>query len=175
MPRSLAGIPRCRPRRRGGPGTGLTPAPALALAVLLWLLAAVAAAEGLPVRELAIADRILTVEIAATPEAMSRGLMFREHLPDGHGMLFVWPGDQVVGMWMQNTLIPLSVAFIDSDYRIRNIAHMEPHSRDVHASDGPVRYALEVNRGWFQRHGVAPGMRIAGLGTLLDQPDARID
>ena len=175
MPRSPAGTFLCRSRRPGGAGVGLTPTPGLALAALLWLLAATAAAEGLPVRELPIADRILTVEIAATPEAMSRGLMFREHLPDGHGMLFVWPGDQVVGMWMQNTLIPLSVAFVDGDYRIRNIAHMEPHSRDVHTSEGRVRYALEVNRGWFERHGITPGMRIDGLGAVLETPDGRID
>ncbi|MBS0002692.1 MAG: DUF192 domain-containing protein [Thioalkalivibrio sp.] len=175
MPRSLAGTFLCRSRRPRGAGKGLTPTPALALAALLWLLAATAAAQGLPVRELPIADRILTVEIAATPEAMSRGLMFREHLPDGHGMLFVWPGDQVVGMWMQNTLIPLSVAFVDGDYRIRNIAHMEPHARDVHTSEGPVRYALEVNRGWFERHDIAPGMRIDGLEAVLETPDGRID
>ncbi|TVP83871.1 MAG: DUF192 domain-containing protein [Thioalkalivibrio sp.] len=171
----MAGAPRYRPRRPGRAGRGLALIPALGLATLLWLLAAAAAAETLPVRELPIADRTLTVEIADTPEAMARGLMFREYLPEDHGMLFVWPGDQAVGMWMKNTLIPLSVAFIDREYRIRNIARMEPRSLRVHASEGPVRYALEVNRGWFERHGVAPGMRIDGLEALLGHPDSRID
>ena len=143
--------------------------------VTLWVLAAAAAAESLPAGELPIAGQTLTVEIAATPETMARGLMFREHLPDDHGMLFIWPGDQVVGMWMKNTLIPLSVAFIDRDYRVRNIADMEPHSRRVHPSDGPVRFALEVNRGWFERHGVRPGTRIDGLPALLSQLDANPD
>jgi hypothetical protein len=68
---------------------------------------------------------------------------------------------------MENTLIPLSVAFIDREFRVRNIAHMEPLSRRVHRSDGTVRYALEVNRGWFERHGVGPGTRIDGLPALL--------
>jgi len=162
-------------QRMIGAGTGLRALQAWTGFLVLWLLAAPAAAEPLPIAELPIADRTLTVEIAATPQAMARGLMFREHLPDDHGMLFIWPGEQVVGMWMQNTLIPLSVAFIDSEYRVRNIADMEPHSRRVHASDGPVRYALEVNRGWFERHGVRPGTRIDGLSALLPQLGTKLD
>lgn len=146
------------------------------LAVALFgLLAAAASAESLPIRELPIAGQTLTVEIAATPEAMARGLMFREHLPEDHGMLFIWPRDQVTGMWMQNTLIPLSVAFIDSEFRVRNIADMEPLSRRIHPSDGPVRYALEVNLGWFERHGVRAGTRIDGLPALLSSLAARPD
>jgi uncharacterized protein len=160
-------------QRTVGADTGLLKPQAWTALVVLWLLAVTAAAETLPVAELPIADRTLTVEIAATPQTMARGLMFREHLPEDHGMLFIWTQDQVVGMWMQNTLIPLSVAFIDRDYRVRNIADMEPHSRHVHASDGPVRYALEVNRGWFERHGVHPGTRIDGLPALLSQLGAK--
>ncbi len=142
MPRSAATAPPARPRRHPGACGRITLIPAFGLAALLWLLATVAHADTLSVRELPIADQTLTVEIVNTPEAMARGLMFREHLPEDHGMLFVWPADQVVGMWMKNTLIPLSVAFIDREYRIRNIARMEPHSLRVHTSEGPVRYAL---------------------------------
>lgn len=149
--------------------------PTLLAVVMAWLLATAAAAETLPLAELPIADQTLTVEIANTPETMARGLMFREHLPEYHGMLFIWPQDQVVGMWMQNTLIPLSVAFIDREYRVLNIADMEPNSRRVHPSDGPVRYALEVNRGWFDRHGVRPGTHIDGLAALLSELDAESD
>ena len=162
-------------QRMTGIGAGLGKLQAWTGLVVFWLLAATAAAEPLPLAELPIAERTLTVEIAATPQAMARGLMFREHLPDDHGMLFIWPGDQVVGMWMKNTLIPLSVAFIDREYRVRNIADMEPHSRRVHPSDGPVRYALEVNLGWFERHGVHPGTRIDGLPALLSQVGAKVD
>lgn len=93
--------------------------------------------------------------------------MFREHMPESHGMLFVWPGDQVVAMWMKNTLIPLSVAFIDHDLRVLNIADMEPRSLELHPSRGPARFALEVNQGWFDRHGVEAGARIEDLERLL--------
>lgn len=164
LPVNRASFPHAR---RGGSSSTLPGGHWLIGAMLLWLLTTAASAEPLPVRELPIAGQTLTVEIAATPETMARGLMFREHLPDDQGMLFVWPRDQVVGMWMQNTLIPLSVAFIDRDYRVRNIAHMEPLSRRVHESDGPVRYALEVNRGWFERHGIEPGTRIDAMPELL--------
>ena len=142
---------------------------AIAAAGLLWR--GDGADEALLVRALSIASQTLRVEIAATPAAISRGLMFRDHLPGDHGMFFIWPHDQVVGMWMKHTRIPLSVAFIDCDFEVRNIADMEPYSRRVHPSDGPVRYALEVNRGWFERHGVAPGDRLDGLSALIHNLD----
>ncbi|TVP81374.1 DUF192 domain-containing protein [Thioalkalivibrio sp.] len=137
-----------------------------AAVLLLWFAIGGARAE-LPTEELKVADQILTVEIAATPQAMARGLMYREYMPEAHGMLFIWPGDQVVAMWMKNTLIPLSVAFIDRDFRVLNIADMEPRSLRTHASHGPARYALEVNQGWFGRHGVETGTRIDDLERLL--------
>ena len=112
---------------------------------------------------LAVAGYTLWVEIADTPKAIRRGLMDREDLPDDHGMLFIFPEERIVGMWMKNTSIPLSVAFIDRGFRIRSIADMEPYSREIHRSDGPVRYALEVNRGWFERHGIGPDDAISGM------------
>lgn len=136
------------------------------LVALLWVSAAAAPGE-LPVRELTLADQTLQVEIAQTPATMSQGLMHRDHLPEDRGMLFVWPRDQVVGMWMKNTRIPLSVAFIDREYRILNIADMQPHSLQTHPSAGPARYALEVNQGWFARNGIAAGTRIDDLEHLL--------
>jgi len=138
----------------------------VATILLLWIAIGSAWAE-LPTGELRVAEQILTVEIAATPQAMARGLMFREHMPEDHGMLFIWPGDQVVAMWMKNTLIPLSVAFIDRDFRVLNIADMEPHSLRTHPSLGPARYALEVNQGWFGRHSVDAGTRIEDLERLV--------
>ena len=144
--------------------------PAGAAALLLWFAIGGARAE-FPTEELRVADQTLTVEIAATPQAMARGLMFREHMPEDHGMLFIWPGEQVVAMWMKNTLIPLSVAFIDRDFRVLNIADMEPRSLRTHPSQGPARYALEVNQGWFGRHGVEAGTRIDDLERLLADLD----
>lgn len=148
------------------PGSRRRWIPALAAVLLLGFAISGARAE-LPTGELRVADQTLTVEIAATPQAMARGLMFREHMPESRGMLFIWPGDQVVAMWMKNTLIPLSVAFIDRDFRVLNIANMEPRSLRTHPSHGPARYALEVNEGWFARHGVAAGTRIDDLERLV--------
>ncbi len=138
------------------------------LALLLWF-AAIGGAlgSGLPVAELKVGNEALTVEIASTPEAMNRGLMFRDHMPEDHGMLFVWPREQRVAMWMKNTRIPLSVAFINDDFRILNIADMEPHSLRAHSSRGHARYALEVNQGWFTRNGVQEGARVDDLERLM--------
>ncbi len=140
--------------------------PAGAAVLLLWFALGGARAE-LPTKELRVADQTLTVEIAATPQAMARGLMYREHMPEAHGMLFIWPRDEVVAMWMKDTLIPLSVAFIDRDFRVLNIADMEPRSMRTHPSHGPSRYALEVNQGWFDRHGIEAGTRIDDLERLV--------
>ncbi|AGA32159.1 protein of unknown function DUF192 [Thioalkalivibrio nitratireducens DSM 14787] len=151
------------------PGAGIPRWFAACTAAVVLLVAVASTATGLPVAELRLADRTLTVEIAATPETMSRGLMFREHLPEDHGMLFVWPADQVVAMWMKNTFVPLSVAFLDRDFRILNIADMEPRSLRPHRSHGRARYALEVNQGWFERHGLGPGDRIGDLERVLQR------
>jgi uncharacterized protein len=140
--------------------------PAMAAVLLLWFAIGGARAD-FPTGELRVAEQTLTVEIAATPQEMARGLMFREHMPETHGMVFIWPGDQVVAMWMKNTLIPLSVAFIDRDFRVLNIADMEPRSLRTHPSHGPARYALEVNQGWFSRHGVEVGTRLDDLERLV--------
>lgn len=148
------------------PGSRRRWIPALTAVLLLGFAISGVGAE-LPTGELRVADQTLTVEIAATPQAMARGLMFREHMPESHGMLFIWPSDQVVAMWMKNTLIPLSVAFIDRDFRVLNLADMEPLSLRMHPSHGPARYALEVNEGWFARHGIAAGTRIDDLERLV--------
>lgn len=154
-----------------GPMAGLLALSVHLILVLFWAFALPASAATnpvkLPVRELSLANQTLQVEIAHTPATMSQGLMHRDHLPEDHGMLFLWPRDQVVGMWMKNTRIPLSVAFIDRDYRILNIADMQPHSLRTHPSTGPARYALEVNQGWFARHGIEAGTRIDDLERLL--------
>lgn len=150
--------------------------PGVAVFLLLWFaVSGGAAGDGLAVAELKVGDRTLMVEVAATREAMSRGLMFRDHMPEDHGMLFVWHSERRVAMWMKNTRIPLSVAFIDDDFRILNIADMEPHSLQPHSSRGPARFALEVNQGWFARNGVEVGLRIADLARLMDDPPAASD
>ncbi len=102
----------------------------------------------------------LTVELARTAEERSRGLMFREELPEDLGMLFVFPNDTTVGFWMKDTLISLSIAFIAADGVILDVQEMEPLSTELHQPPQPYRFALEVNQGWFGRHGFATGDRV---------------
>lgn len=95
----------------------------------------------------------LTVEIADEPAERARGLMFRDELADDAGMLFVFPGDTQVGFWMKDTTIPLSIAFIAADGTIVDVQDMQPLVKELTRAPGPYRYALEVNQGWFPRHG----------------------
>jgi hypothetical protein len=99
----------------------------------------------------------LTVELARTSAERSRGLMFREELPEDRGMLFVFEGETNAGFWMKDTKIPLSIAFLTSDGLIQETQDMEPLSEALHVPAKPYYYALEVNPGWFERHGVAFG------------------
>ena len=103
------------------------------------------------------------VEVAHTVGERSQGLMFREKLKENEGMLFVYPQPEVTGMWMKNTLIPLSVAFIDADGVIVNIEEMLPHTLDAHMAKAPVKYSLEMNAGWFKKRHLGPGTKIKGL------------
>jgi uncharacterized membrane protein (UPF0127 family) len=110
--------------------------------------------------------RMLKAEVAATPMARQVGLMNRKSMAENVGMLFVFPGEDRVCMWMKDTLIPLSVAFLDNDGRVLNIADMEPGSRQIHCANAPARYALEVNRGWFERRAVQAGDVATGIDNL---------
>jgi uncharacterized membrane protein (UPF0127 family) len=111
--------------------------------------------------ELAVGGQTLTVELASTGEQRQRGLMFREQMPEMSGMLFVFPNDQQLSFWMRDTLLPLSIAFIDAGGTILNIEDMQPlDEQNFHMSRGPARYALEVNQGWFTRYGVQAGDKL---------------
>lgn len=118
---------------------------------------------GLPSVRLRIHGHTLTAEVAVTAQQQQTGLMHRRSLPPDHGMVFVFAQAQPVCMWMKNTLIPLSVAFIGADGRIVNLADMQPLTEDVHCAQGDVRYALEMPQHWFARHGVKPGDRVRDL------------
>jgi uncharacterized protein len=139
---------------------------------LLWRLALLVGASlaatgcGADLIQLNFGARVLTAEVADTPAAREVGLMHRPAMPENQGMLFVFPADGRQCMWMKDTLIPLSVAFIDAQGHIVNIADMQPHSREIHCSAGPVRYALEMNRGWFQRRAVQAGDLASGIQRL---------
>ena len=119
----------------------------------------------LPEIELHVAGHGLQAEVARTRRQRETGLMFRRELARDHGMLFVFTHDQPVCMWMKNTYVPLSVAFVEADGTIRNIDDMQPLTLDAHCAGAPVRYALEMPLGWFARHAAGPGSPVQGLPT----------
>jgi len=141
---------------------GLTRACRAWLAAALALATAVAAAQ-LPELALSVNGQRVTVEVANTEAARMQGLMHRRMLPESRGMLFVFPEQGLHGMWMVNTYVPLSVAFLDEGGVIINVADMEPHTRATHPAARPAKYALEVNRGWFAKYEIKPGMRVEGI------------
>ena len=99
----------------------------------------------------------LEVELATTFEEQSLGLMYRDKLEENGGMLFVYPRESFLSFWMKDTRIPLSIAFIKADGRIIQIESMKPYSLNTHVSKEKVKYALEMNDGWFRVHNVKEG------------------
>lgn len=99
----------------------------------------------------------LTAEIADTQESRQHGFMWRKHIPEGTGMLFVFQQDQIMRFWMKNTPSPLSIAYIRSNGIICDIFDMVPFSENDVTSTHYARYALEVPKGWFKKMGVAVG------------------
>lgn len=129
---------------------------------LLWL-AGAAQAQQLPEVMLSVNGHKLTAEVAHTDPARTQGLMHRRILPENRGMLFVFTDISVHAMWMMNTHIPLSVAFLDERGVIINIEDMKPHTQDTHPAAKPAKYALEVNLGWFGKRGIKPGAKVEGI------------
>jgi uncharacterized protein len=132
-------------------------------AVVALLALAITAHAQLPVVELGAGMHVIRAELAADFATRAQGLMFRKSLDRNAGMLFIFDEAAVHCMWMKNTYIPLSVAFIDDDGAILNIADMQPHSERSHCAAKPARYALEMNRGWFAERGIKPGTKLRGL------------
>jgi uncharacterized membrane protein (UPF0127 family) len=111
----------------------------------------------LPIVEIRAGLHVVRAEVAADGPTRMRGLMMRERLGPNEGMLFVFEQKAGHCFWMRNTLIPLSIAFVEDDGTIVNIADMQPHSEQSHCPVRPVRYALEMEQGWFARKGLKPG------------------
>jgi len=116
-----------------------------------------------PVISLTAGIHVIKAEVAANEAQHQQGLMFREKMGSNEGMVFLFPAPATVCMWMKNTLLPLSVAFIDADGKIINIEDMEPRSTQSHCAKKAVRYALEMNRGWFKQKNIKPNSVIEGL------------
>ncbi len=104
-----------------------------------------------------IKDKEIHVEVAKTPEERSIGLMGRKHLGQNEGMLFIFETEDYHGFWMKNTLIPLSIAFIDKEGRIVRITDMKPLTLVSHTPPKPILYALEMKKGWFSANGINVG------------------
>ena len=117
----------------------------------------------MPEITLAIGGQKLIAEVAASNPERMQGLMHRRMMPESRGMLFVFTEVSTHAMWMKNTFIPLSVAFIDVNGVITNIEDMKPHTLDSHGASKPVRFALEMNLGWFAKRGIKAGAKIEGL------------
>ena len=125
---------------------------------------AVAQAPG-KTMQLSAGMHLIQAEVAATQEQREQGLMYREKMSANGGMLFVFGTPATQCMWMKDTPLPLSVAFIDAAGRIGNIEDMPPHTLDSHCSTRavPVLYALEMHLGWFKQRNIKPGMSIGNL------------
>ncbi|HSW28960.1 MAG TPA: DUF192 domain-containing protein [Longimicrobiales bacterium] len=104
------------------------------------------------------ADTVVA-EVARTPEQRAEGLMYRQELPDGTGMLFVFEENEVRSFWMQNTYVALDIAFLDPGLTVVDIQQMAPMTTDNHDSTSPAMFALEVRQGWFAERGIAVGTR----------------
>jgi uncharacterized membrane protein (UPF0127 family) len=135
--------------------------------VLLYMLAAAPAlAQELPTVQLSAGMHLIRAEVAADFATRARGLMHRRSLAQNAGMVFRFDQPGIHCMWMKNTLIPLSVAFLDEKGTIVNIADMQPHSEQSHCPAQPALYALEMTRGWFAERGIKAGSRLAGLDKI---------
>ena len=133
--------------------------------VLAWMafLIALPARGELPVISLNAGIHVIRAEVANTFETRARGLMYRESLEPNQGMLFVFPLLERHCMWMKNTPLPLSVAFIDESGQVVSISEMAPHTEDSHCAARPARFALEMSKGWFAGKGIRAGAKLQGL------------
>jgi uncharacterized protein len=140
----------------------------LVLAVASLLVALPAAAQlqtpqpKLPTVALSAGMHNIVAEVASTPQQRQIGMMMRTQMAQHEGMLFVFEQPTRQCFWMRNTLLPLAIAFIADDGRIVNLAEMQAQTDDSHCSTEPVRYVLEMNKGWFDKRGIKAGARLRG-------------
>ena len=139
---------------------------ALAAGLLLGCTGQVVPGAELPIAPIIVGNHQVEVEIAANDRDRRRGLMFRESMPEDHGMLFLFPEERVRSFWMKDTRLPLSIAYADAGGRIVRILDLVPLSEQPRSSGSPVKYALEMHQGWFVRNGVFEGDAIARIATI---------
>lgn len=139
--------------------------PALAAAVLL--VPTHASAQEVPQMNLqrtrlSAGMYVIDAQVALTPEQREIGLMMRKEMAQHEGMIFVFEQAGQQCFWMKNTLLPLTAAFVADDGTIVNMADMKPQTTDSHCSARPVRYVLEMNKGWFAKKGIKAGSKLGG-------------
>jgi len=125
-----------------------------------------AAQQAMPRAELGAGMFRIEAEVAHTFQNRQIGLMNRQTMPQHQGMVFVFPEDARHCMWMKNTYLPLSVAFLDTQGKVINIEDMQPQTEDNHCAAAPARFALEMNFGWFRERGIKPGDTLRGVERL---------
>ncbi len=135
----------------------------LSIALLLALFSSPTRAAKLPTLPLQIGLYIVQAEVAADNESRSRGLMHRTEMESNRGMIFVFDRLGVQCFFMKNTLIPLTIAFLNEQGKIVNMSDMSPQTETPHCSKEPVRYVLEMNQGWFATRGIKEGAVIKGI------------
>lgn len=138
----------------------------LFLTLLLAAGAAAAQQPSLPAVTLGAGMHLIHAEVADRDASRATGLMHRRTLAPNGGMLFVFEDSGEHCMWMRNTPLPLSVAFVDEGGAIVNIADMQPLTEDAHCAARPARFALEMAQGWFAARGIRAGQRLRGLEEL---------
>ena len=131
--------------------------------VLATLISSGQAVADMPRMELTVGFHRIEAEVAADQTNRMQGLMQRRTMRPNQGMLFVFAQAERHCMWMRNTFLPLSVAFLDEEGRILNIENMQPQTEDNHCAAGAARFALEMNIGWFSGKGLKAGARIGGI------------
>lgn len=134
-----------------------------AVLLLITLLASAQALAQMPRLELNAGFHRIDAEVAADQSNRTQGLMNRRSMAANQGMLFVFTQADRHCMWMRNTLLPLSVAFLDEQGQILNIEDMKPQTENNHCAAAPARFALEMNQGWFAGKGIKVGQRIGGI------------
>jgi hypothetical protein len=120
----------------------------------------------MPLAELGAGMYRIEAEVAHTAQARQVGLMMRKTMAPQRGMVFVFEHDATHCMWMKNTFLPLSVAFVDAQGKVINIEDMQPQSEDNHCAAAPARFALEMNLGWFRERGIKAGDVLRGFDRL---------